>query len=190
MRLDHDLVSSNVRNLRAVLFDRDGTLIEDVPYNREPGAVVLKKGAQQAVHAARRRRLHVGVVTNQSGIGRGLLRPEEVERVNRRVDSLFGAFDTWEMCPHSPDDECSCRKPAPGLLVRAAATLDVRPSDMMLVGDRLADLGAASAAGAISVLVPSAATEPGAESAADHVISCLNRLPALIDLLLGSPDGP
>jgi D-glycero-D-manno-heptose 1,7-bisphosphate phosphatase len=170
--------------LRAVLFDRDGTLVADVPYNGEPDAVVAKQGAYEAVHAARRRGLRTGVVTNQSGIGRGFITFEQVEQVNRRIDSLFGAFDTWEMCPHSPTDACTCRKPAPGLLIRAAASLGVSPRDLLLVGDRLADLGAARSAGAISVLVPSVATEAGAESAADHVIACLNHLPRLIDTLM------
>ena len=172
--------------IRAVLFDRDGTLIADVPYNGEPDRVVMKEGAYEAVQAARERRLRTGVVTNQSGIGRGLLTLEETERVNRKVDSLFGAFDTWEMCPHSPTDGCSCRKPAPGLLIRAAANLGVSPRELLLVGDRLADLGAARSAGAISVLVPSASTEPGAESAADHVVESLDELPTLIDTLMGA----
>jgi D-glycero-D-manno-heptose 1,7-bisphosphate phosphatase len=180
-----DSISGEAPAVLAVLFDRDGTLIVDVPYNGEPDKVVAKEGAYAAVHAARQRRLRTGVVTNQSGVGRGLIRIEEVDRVNRRIDSLFGAFDTWEICPHTPPDGCPCRKPAPGLLIRAAESLAVSPRNLLLVGDRLADLGAARSVGAVSVLVPSAATEAGAESEADHVITSLCDLPALIDSLMG-----
>jgi histidinol-phosphate phosphatase family protein len=172
--------------VEAVLFDRDGTLVEDVPYNGDPGRVVARPGAQVAVDAVRTRRLRTGVVTNQSGIGRGMLRADEVELVNRRVDALLGPFDVWAVCPHAPADGCPCRKPAPGLVTEAAVRLGIRPGDLVVVGDRLADLGAAHAAGAVSVLVPSVATEDGAASVADHVVACLDELPGLLDELAGS----
>ncbi len=173
--------------VRAVLFDRDGTLVVDVPYNGDPDKVTARPGARAAVDGARSRGLRTGVVTNQSGIGRGLLSPEEAESVNRRVDDLFGAFDVWGVCPHAPGEGCRCRKPAPGLVNDAAHRLGIRPAEIVVVGDRSADLGAARASGAVGVLVPSVATEDGARSEADHVVPHLDELPALLDELAGCP---
>ncbi|MGC5360329.1 D-glycero-alpha-D-manno-heptose-1,7-bisphosphate 7-phosphatase [Streptomyces sp. DT24] len=154
------------RVLAAVLFDRDGTLVHDVPYNRDPALVRVVPGAREAVRLLREAGVATGVVSNQSGIGRGLLTDDDVRRVNRRVDELLGAFDTWAYCPHHPDAGCACRKPAPGLIVRAARTLGVPPADCVVIGDIAADTRAARAAGADGVLVPNAATLP-AETAAE-----------------------
>lgn len=143
---------------KAVLFDRDGTLVRDVPYNGDPDKVVPMPGAAEAVRLARDAGLRTGVVSNQSGIARGLLTGEQVESVNRRVDELVGPFDTWRICPH--DGGCSCRKPAPGLVEAAARDLGVRPEDCVMIGDVGSDLAAARAAGARSVLVPTAETLP------------------------------
>lgn len=142
----------------AVLFDRDGTLVVDVPYNGDPERVVPMPGAQAAVDAVRRAGLPVGVVSNQSGIARGLVTPDAVDAVNARVDALFGGFATWQVCPHGPADACDCRKPAPGLVLRAAAALGVDPDRVVVIGDIGADVGAAAAAGARSVLVPTPVT--------------------------------
>ena len=111
----------------AVLFDRDATLIVDVPYNGDPAAVRPMPGALDAVAAVRAAGVPIGVVSNQSGIARGLLTAVQVEAVNARVDALFGGFDTWQYCPHGPEDGCDCRKPKPGLVLRAAAALGVDP---------------------------------------------------------------
>jgi D-glycero-D-manno-heptose 1,7-bisphosphate phosphatase len=171
--------------VEAVLFDRDGTLIEDVPYNGDPDRVVTRPGAAAAVDAARARQLLTGVVTNQSGIGRGLLSSCDVERVNQRVEALLGPFDVWAVCPHAPTDSCQCRKPAPGLVSDAAARLAVRTDRVVVVGDRLADLGAADAAGALGVLVPSEATEAEALATAHYVVASLDQLPQLLCTLAG-----
>jgi histidinol-phosphate phosphatase family protein len=144
----------------AILFDRDGTLVVDVPYNGDPERVVLMPGARMAVARARRAGLAVGVVSNQSGVARGLLTEAQVEAVNRRVDELAGPFDVWEVCPHGPDDGCGCRKPAPGLVKQAAVALGVDPSRCAVIGDIAVDAQAAQAAGARAVVVPARATRP------------------------------
>ncbi len=114
---------------RAVLFDRDDTLIVDVPYSGDPRRVRLMPGAREAVRLLRARRIPVGVVSNQSGIGRGLLTEAAVLEVNARVDALLGTpLDVWLHCPHLPEDGCGCRKPAPGLILEAAWRLGVDPS--------------------------------------------------------------
>jgi histidinol-phosphate phosphatase family protein len=138
---------------RAVLFDRDGTLVRDVPYNGDPGRVQPMPGAREALDLLRRRGVRVGVVCNQSGIARGMIDAEDVAAVNRRVTELLGPFDTWRVCPHGDADGCGCRKPAPGMVRQAAADLGVAPHECVLVGDAVSDVAAARAAGARGVLV-------------------------------------
>ncbi|MEW2625855.1 HAD-IIIA family hydrolase [Streptomyces sp. NPDC048106] len=144
----------------AVLFDRDGTLVADVPYNGDPDRVRPLPGAAEAVALVRRAGLPTAVVSNQSGIGRGLLTVEDVDRVDKRADELLGGLDAWLYCPHAPDAGCPCRKPRPGLILTAAARLGVRPDACLVVGDIAADVLAARAAGAHGVLVPNDATAP------------------------------
>lgn len=155
----------------AVLFDRDGTLVVDVPYNGDPDLVVAMPGAQEAVDLVRAAGLPIAVVSNQSGIGRGIVTAEQVEAVNERVDALLGGFDAWRICPHAPDAGCDCRKPGPGLVLQAAAALGVPPERTVVIGDSPSDVGAAHAAGAVGVLVPTVRTppSPGLVTAADLV---------------------
>src|ERR687889_433662 len=114
-------MASNAATLKAVLFDRDGTLVVDVPYN--------------------------GVPSNQSGIARGLLTAEEVDGVNARVEDLLGPFDVWEVCPHGAGEGCLCRKPAPGMIHSACRRLGIDPSEAAFIGDIGSDVEAAPAAG-------------------------------------------
>ena len=153
----------------AVLFDRDGTLVVDVPYCGDPGLVVPVPTARAALALLRAAGVPVGVVSNQSGIARGLLTRDQVDAVNRRVDDLLGPFDVWQVCPHGPDDGCDCRKPAPGMVLAAAERLGVAAADVAVVGDIGADVGAARAAGARSVLVPTEVTLPDEVAAAPVV---------------------
>jgi HAD superfamily hydrolase (TIGR01662 family) len=153
----------------AVLFDRDGTLVVDVPYCADPAQVTPVPTARAALALLRAAGIRVGVVSNQSGIARGLLSREQVEAVNRRVEALLGPFHVWQVCPHGPDDGCACRKPAPGMVLAAASELGVAPRDVAVVGDIGADVGAARAAGARSVLVPTAVTMPAEVDAAPVV---------------------
>jgi len=146
------------RRPSAVLFDRDGTLVRNVPFNTDPEAVEPMPGAAQAVGMLREAGLRVGVVTNQSGVGRGLISQDDLTAVNRRVDELLGPFDTWAVCVHAPDTGCDCRKPKPGLIEKAAGELGVSPEDCVIIGDIGADVDAARAAGARSVLVPTPET--------------------------------
>ena len=144
--------------VRAVLFDRDGTLVHDVPYNGDPDRVAPVDTARPALDRLRRAGIATGVVSNQSGIARGLLTPAQVDAVNARLDELVGPIGVWAWCPHGPDDGCACRKPAPGLVLSAARRLGVPPDEVAVIGDIGADVGAAAAAGARSVLVPTPVT--------------------------------
>ncbi|MFF8289460.1 D-glycero-alpha-D-manno-heptose-1,7-bisphosphate 7-phosphatase [Streptomyces sp. NPDC016309] len=157
----------------AVLFDRDDTLVRDVPYNGDPDRVRPMPGAVEALRLLRQDGIRTAVVSNQSGIGRGLLTEAQVRAVNARVDALLGPFDAWAYCPHVPEDRCGCRKPAPGLVTEVARLLGVRPEECVLIGDIGSDMGAARAAGARGVLVPTARTLPGEVAAAPHVCADL-----------------
>ncbi|MFC8046193.1 D-glycero-alpha-D-manno-heptose-1,7-bisphosphate 7-phosphatase [Nocardia sp. NPDC057353] len=151
----------------AVLFDRDDTLIVDVPYLADPALVRPMPGAAEQLLALRAAGVRVGVVSNQSGVARGLITAGQLAAVVARVEELLGPFDTWQICPHGPDDGCPCRKPRPGMVLAAAAALDTTPERCVVIGDIGADVHAALAAGARAVLVPTAATRP-AEIAMAH----------------------
>jgi histidinol-phosphate phosphatase family protein len=142
----------------AVLFDRDGTLLVDVPYNGDPAHVRPVPAAAAALARLRAAGLPTAVISNQSGVGRGLVTREQVDAVNRRVEDLLGPLGPWCLCPHAPADDCACRKPAPGLVHRAARLLGVDPARCVVIGDIGADVEAARCAGARAVLVPTAAT--------------------------------
>jgi HAD superfamily hydrolase (TIGR01662 family) len=166
--------------VRAVLFDRDGTLVHDVPYNGDPDRVAPVDGARAVLDRLRADGVRVGVVSNQSGIGRGLLTGPQVDAVDARVRELLGPFDTWQRCPHAPEDGCACRKPGPGLVLRAAEELGVLPAECAVVGDIGADVGAAVAAGARAVLVPTPVTRAEEVAAAPRVAASLAEAVALL----------
>ena len=142
----------------AVLFDRDGTLVRDMPYNGHPELVEPMPGAAAAMIRLRRAGMPAGVVTNQSGIGRGMITTAQADSVNHRIDSLLGPFGSWAVCPHGPDDGCKCRKPAPLLIQQAAADLGVDATDCVVIGDIGTDDEAAYAAGARAIMVPTPQT--------------------------------
>ena len=152
-----------------VLFDRDGTLIHDVPYNADPARVEALPGAAEALKDLRAAGIRTGVVTNQSGVASGRISTEQLAAVNERVDALLGPFDVWQVCPHAADDGCTCRKPAPGMVKTACEQVGVPPVRCAVVGDIGRDVEAAEAAGAIGVLVPTPQTRPQEVAAAANV---------------------
>jgi histidinol-phosphate phosphatase family protein len=142
----------------AVLLDRDGTIIRDVPYNGDPALVQAMPGARRALDRLRAAGIPLAVISNQSGIGRGLLDPAQVAAVNARVEELLGPFDAWAICPHAVEDGCDCRKPRPGLIHRAASELGVDPRTCVVIGDIGSDLESARAVRARAILVPTPQT--------------------------------
>jgi histidinol-phosphate phosphatase family protein len=170
--------------LDAVLLDRDGTLVVDVPYNGDPARVRPMPGARAALERLRRDGVRMAVVSNQSGIARGLLTREQVDAVNREIEQRLGPIGPWLVCPHGPDDGCACRKPAPGLVLQAAQALGVDPERCAVVGDIGADVQAAHAAGARAILVP---TERTLHDEIDAAPEVARDLPEAIGQLLGAP---
>jgi D-glycero-D-manno-heptose 1,7-bisphosphate phosphatase len=144
----------------AVFMDRDGVLIENVHnYVRRWEDVEYFDQAFRALKRLHESPYALIVITNQSVIGRGILPKDHVESLNRRILEGFEeqgvVFDGVYMCPHSPDDDCDCRKPKPGMLVSAAHDLGLDLASSYMVGDALTDMQAADAAGVQGILVRS-----------------------------------
>ncbi len=148
-------------SLPAVFFDRDGVLIEDSHYVGSVADVRLIPGVADAVRLVQAAGYATVVVTNQSGVARGMFAEDVVHQVHRHIEAETGlTFDRWEHCPHHSDGtvpefarDCDCRKPKPGMLRRAAAALDLDLSRSWMIGDRAGDLVAGFAAGCRSILV-------------------------------------
>jgi len=168
---------------RAVLLDRDDTLLVDVPYNGDPKMAVPMPGAGRALSRLRAAGLPLAVISNQSGVARGLIDAEQVGAVNRAAERLLGPIDEWIFCPHGPEEGCECRKPAPGMVLEAASRLGVRPEDCLVIGDIAADVQAAQAAGAAAILVPTERTQTEDVRRAPRVAATIE---AAVDLLLGA----
>jgi D-glycero-D-manno-heptose 1,7-bisphosphate phosphatase len=149
---------------RAVMLDRDGTLIKEAGYLDQLDRIELYPYTIDALRMLNRGGFAVIVATNQSGVARGLFDESFVAETHRHLDALLATggarIDGWYHCPHHPKgirdeyrQECSCRKPLPGLLQRAAADLDLDLPRSFAVGDRWHDVEAATAAGAKGILV-------------------------------------
>ncbi len=148
---------------RALLVDRDGTLIVDVGYPRDPARVEPLPGAIDALRELQQRFALV-IISNQSGLARGLITVAEAGAVHARVVELFGqagvTFAGAYYCPHAPDAGCRCRKPAPGLLLDAAADLGLDLAASTMLGDKPSDLAAGRAAGCQTLAFGPAAGAP------------------------------
>ncbi len=173
---------------RAVLLDRDGTLVVDVPYNGDPDLVEPMPGAREALDLLRAHEIPTAVVSNQSGIGRGRITPAQCDAVFARMAELLGPLGPVFICPHTPEDGCACRKPQPELIVRAAAELRVPVEDCVMIGDIGADVGAAHAAGARAVLVPTPQTRPQEVAYAQQCARVAPDLLSAVRLLLAGEE--
>ena len=147
-------------SLRAAVFlDRDGTVVEERDYLANPAHVRLLPGAADAIRRMRAAGYPVVLVTNQSGIARGLYRLEQYHAVQARVEQLLrdagAAVDGTYYCPHHPDftGPCDCRKPGPGMYSAAARDLSVAPERSWFVGDKLTDVQPALGFGGRGILV-------------------------------------
>ncbi len=136
----------------ALFLDRDGVLIENRDeYVLSWADVVILPEALEALARASLSLYKIVIVTNQSAIGRGLLSLSMADEINSRllkkIQAAGGRIDGVFMCPHSPEDACSCRKPQPGLLFQAAQALSLNLKQSILIGDALSDIIAGQAAG-------------------------------------------
>jgi D-glycero-D-manno-heptose 1,7-bisphosphate phosphatase len=175
---------------RAVFLDRDGTIIEDAGYLRDPARIRLLRGAGPAIARLNRSGLATLVVTNQSGIARGLLSLDDYGRTERRLDQLLaeqGArIDAHYFCPHLPElhGPCECRKPGTLLYRQAAERFDIELGRSWWVGDRLRDLLPATELGGRGILVLTGPGEPEASDAAARGFLQVADLPTAVEVIL------
>ena len=135
-----------------IFLDRDGVIIENRSnYVRDWADVSFLPGAMEALRRISSSRYRIVIITNQSAIGRGILASSTAEAINARIVEKInmdgGRIDSLQMCPHAPQDNCKCRKPLPGMILRARDELDLNLSLSFLIGDSITDLQAGEAAG-------------------------------------------
>jgi histidinol-phosphate phosphatase family protein len=137
--------------------DRDGTLNAEVGPIRDPQELRILPGVGQGLRALTKGDFQLVVITNQAAVGRGDLSAAELERIHARLRQLLRSegieLAAIYVCPHLPEDDCDCRKPRPGLLVRAAQDLGIRLEESWIIGDSMRDIGAGNELGMPSVLV-------------------------------------
>ena len=143
---------------KAVFLDRDGVIIENrSDYVKSWKEVRFLPGALEALQRIGQSDYALVLVTNQSAVGRGIITLDQAiqisERVIAEIEAQGGRIDASHLCPHHPDEECSCRKPAPGMLLRAAEELCLHLESAYLIGDAISDMKAAQAAAAQGILV-------------------------------------
>ena len=135
----------------AFLLDRDGTVIEDKHYLSDPDGVELLPGVGEALAAVVRKGVRLFLLSNQSGVGRGMFSKEDVLACNERLASLLApygvSFIDMLFCPHAPEDRCSCRKPAVGMWQSLESRYDLLPEQCVMIGDKEEDMLFASRAG-------------------------------------------
>ena len=140
-----------------MFLDRDGTIIRDVGYLRDPSEVTLLPGSVEALSMMSAAGFMLILASNQSGIGRGLITQEQADRVHRRFEELLDGegvrLSASYYCPHHPDDNCQCRKPRTGLLKRASMELDIDLQTSVMVGDSESDADAGAASGCRAILI-------------------------------------
>jgi len=138
--------------LPAIFLDRDGVIIENkTDYVRDWSQVNIFYDAVHALSSPKLEKYKIVIVTNQSAVGRGIIKLETAEIINTRlvrsIHELGGRVDGAYICPHAPDDGCECRKPKPGLLLRAAKEMSLDLKSSWMIGDAWSDVQAGQSAG-------------------------------------------
>jgi histidinol-phosphate phosphatase family protein len=144
--------------VKAIFLDRDGVLTREKPdYVKTPNELEILPGIGPPLRALRERGFRLVIVTNQSVVGRRLATHDDLARIHEKLQSelkRMGCYiDAIYYCPHVPDERCSCRKPQPGLILKAAKDLGINVNQSWMIGDKEIDLEAAKRAGCRGVRV-------------------------------------
>lgn len=147
-----------IPSVTTVLVDRDGVLCVDTrQYIKSVEELILLPRSLEALHRLTLADLPVAIISNQSGVGRGFLSQQTLKEVTEALLAAIreagGEIAGVYYCPHTPEDDCPCRKPKPGLVQRAVSELGFDPTRAVMVGDHLCDVQLANAIGARSILV-------------------------------------
>ena len=175
---------------KLIILDRDGIINQDsLQYIKSPDEFILFPDSAHAIARLNRAGYRVAVATNQSGVARGLYSEMQLKAIHDKmlagIQLAGGRIDAIEYCPHMPDSGCACRKPKPGLLHNIAKRFDCSLENVPFVGDRVSDIQAAEAAGAMPIMVPSSMTNRDALIAYPHV-PVYSSLANYVDYLLAS----
>lgn len=179
----------------ALFLDKDGTLIPDVPYNVDPAQITLVDGALNALRQVADRGYRLIVITNQSGVACGYFDEVALTAVEQRLRSLLAAgglaLDGFYYCPHHPNGvvpaysvACNCRKPAPGMLCRAAEEHGVDLARSWFVGDILNDVEAGNRAGCRTILIDNGNETEWVQGAQRTPTAVVNEFSEIADVLL------
>ena len=173
---------------RVVILDRDGTIVIDRGYLSEPDGLEFLPGAAAGLRDMHQRGYRLLVITNQSGVGRGLIPLQSLlamnERLMRMMQQIDAPLERIYFCPHRPDEYCECRKPQLKLLTAAATELGFEPKRAVVIGDRSSDVEFGRRAGAATLLISSnGLSSDGETSTADHVVADLRAAALLLPTL-------
>ena len=148
---------TQVPSNKMVVLDRDGTIVIDREYLSDPAGLEFMPGAAEGLRALHELGYRLIIVTNQSGVGRGMYSLDRLHEIHGRLTDMVRSAGARlagiYFCPHTPEDRCSCRKPATGLLIQAASELGFEPSATIVVGDKLTDIEFGQRAGATTILL-------------------------------------
>jgi D-glycero-D-manno-heptose 1,7-bisphosphate phosphatase len=171
---------------RAVFFDRDGTLMDEVHYCADPAKVRVFPGVPEALRKLKEAGFRTFVITNQSGIGRGLITEAQYQAVQEELLRQIGAgvIDATYFCPDPPEVPSTRRKPQPGMVLEAAAAYDIDLAQSYFIGDKSADIECGRRAGTRTILV---LTGYGTEQEA-HPDFTARDMAEAVEIALRSPD--
>jgi len=178
---------------RFVVLDRDGTINVECEYLSRPDQLELLPGAVCGLRHLRQLGLGLIIITNQSGVGRGYFDEARLDLIHQRLSELLAAeniqLDGIYVCPHHPDAGCSCRKPQPGLLEKAAREHQFKPCEAFVIGDKIIDIELGQQVGATTLLVRTgygAQVEEQMVVAWDYVVDDLANAAVVIERLLNT----
>lgn len=160
---------------RVVILDRDGTIVRNRHYLSDPAGLEFLPGAADGLCALHAQRFRLVVITNQSGVGRGLFSIEQLQAMNARlmqmVKEIGARIERIYVCPHRPDENCACRKPGTLLLLQAGAELSFDPARAIVIGDSASDVEFGHRVGAVTMLIDDQERlDANPSSRPDHVV--------------------
>ncbi len=149
---------------KAIFLDKDGTLVRDVPYNTDVHKIRLTSGACRALRMFADQEYELFIISNQSGVARGFFTEEALQHTVEKIRSIFGRLEInlsgFYYCPHHPEGSikkysisCDCRKPLPGMILKAAAEHNISLNHSWMIGDILDDVEAGNRAGCRTILI-------------------------------------
>src|ERR1700728_971595 len=161
-------------NDKVVILDRDGTMVIDRGYLDDAAGLEFLPGAAEGLRSLHSQGYRLVVISNQSGVGRGLFPIERVYAMNARLERMAEeagfALERIYFCPHAPDAGCDCRKPALRLMMQAAAEFGFDPGAAIVIGDQESDVEFGRRAGALTILIGKPVSRPVPSSSPDYIV--------------------